>query len=340
MKLTYEESGVDKSAGYESVNLIKKHVKKTLSDLVLNNLGSFAGAIELPSGYKKPVLLSGTDGVGTKLAIAIEMDKHDTIGIDAVAMCVNDILCHGAMPLFFLDYIACGKNYPKKIEQIVKGISKGCIDGRLSLIGGETAEMPGMYDKNEYDLAGFAVGIVDKDKFIDGGRIKEGDVLIGLSSSGVHSNGYSLIRKLFFEVEKLSVDTYIEDFSKTLGEELLTPTKIYVGSVLNLLEKVDIKGMSHITGGGFIENVPRMIPDGLCARLDTKAIDKKAIFEYISHIGKIDKKEMYSTFNMGIGYVIAVDKADVDKSLEILSDENPVILGDIVKGEEKVELCL
>lgn len=340
MKLTYEESGVDKSAGYESVNLIKKHVKKTLSDLVLNNLGSFAGAIELPSGYEKPVLLSGTDGVGTKLAIAIEMDKHDTIGIDAVAMCVNDILCHAAMPLFFLDYIACGKNYPKKIEQIVKGISKGCIDGRLSLIGGETAEMPGMYNENEYDLAGFAVGIVDKDKFIDGSKIKEGDILIGLSSSGVHSNGYSLIRKLFFEVEKLSIDTYIEDFSKTLGEELLTPTKIYVNSVLNLLEKVDIKGMSHITGGGFIENVPRMIPDGLCARLDTKVIDKKPIFEYIAHLGKIERKEMYSTFNMGIGFVIAVNKNDVDKAIDMLKEENPVILGNIVKGEEKVELCL
>ena len=262
-KLTYKDSGVDKEAGYRSVELIKKHVKETFSEYVLTGLGSFGGAVELPSGYEHPVLISGTDGVGTKLVLAHKQDIHDTVGIDLVAMCVNDILCHGAKPLFFLDYIACGKNYPEKIEQIVKGVSEGCIQGECALVGGETAEMPGMYDEEEYDLAGFCVGVVDRDKFISGKDIKEGDVIIGLTSSGPHSNGYSLLRKLFFEIKGYDVDTYVESLGTTIGKALLEPTRIYVKSILPLVREVDVKGMSHITGGGFVENIPRIIPDGL-----------------------------------------------------------------------------
>ncbi|MCO8194128.1 phosphoribosylformylglycinamidine cyclo-ligase [Anaerofustis stercorihominis] len=341
-KLTYKNSGVDKEAGYESVELIKKHVKETFSKYVLTGLGSFGGAVELPEGYKKPVLISGTDGVGTKLILAHKQDIHDTVGIDLVAMCVNDILCHGARPLFFLDYIACGKNYPKKIESIVKGVSEGCKQGMCALVGGETAEMPGMYKEDDYDLAGFCVGVVDKDKFISGKDIKEGDKIIGLPSSGVHSNGYSLLRKLFFEVKDYDVDTYVESLGDTIGKTLLTPTKIYVKSILSLLEKVDIKGMCHITGGGFVENIPRVIPDGLCAKVDTNKVNVLPIFDLISKEGNIDKKEMFSTFNMGIGFVVVVRDEDCDKTLEELKalGEDAVVLGEVIKGEEKIELCL
>lgn len=341
-KLTYKNSGVDKEAGYESVELIKKHVKETFSKYVLTGLGSFGGAVELPEGYKKPVLISGTDGVGTKLILAHKQDIHDTVGIDLVAMCVNDILCHGARPLFFLDYIACGKNYPKKIEAIVKGVSEGCKQGMCALVGGETAEMPGMYKEDDYDLAGFCVGVVDKDKFISGKDIKEGDKIIGLPSSGVHSNGYSLLRKLFFEVKDYDVDTYVESLGDTIGKTLLTPTKIYVKSILSLLEKVDIKGMCHITGGGFVENIPRVIPDGLCAKVDTNKVNVLPIFDLISKEGNIDKKEMFSTFNMGIGFVVVVRDEDCDKTLGELKalGEDAVVLGEVIKGEEKIELCL
>ena len=341
-KLTYKNSGVDKEAGYESVELIKKHVKETFSKYVLTGLGSFGGAVELPEGYKKPVLISGTDGVGTKLILAHKQDIHDTVGIDLVAMCVNDILCHGARPLFFLDYIACGKNYPKKIESIVKGVSEGCKQGMCALVGGETAEMPGMYKEDDYDLAGFCVGVVDKDKFISGKDIKEGDKIIGLPSSGVHSNGYSLLRKLFFEVKDYDVDTYVESLGDTIGKTLLTPTKIYVKSILSLLEKVDIKGMCHITGGGFVENIPRVIPYGLCAKVDTNKVNVLPIFDLISKEGNIDKKEMFSTFNMGIGFVVVVRDEDCDKTLEELKalGEDAVVLGEVIKGEEKIELCL
>ena len=341
-KLTYKESGVDKEAGYRSVELIKKHVKETFSEYVLTGLGSFGGAVELPEGYKKPVLISGTDGVGTKLVLAHKQDIHDTVGIDLVAMCVNDILCHGAQPLFFLDYIACGKNYPEKIEQIVKGVAEGCKQGQCALVGGETAEMPGMYSEDDYDLAGFCVGVVDKDKFISGKDIKEGDVLIGLPSSGPHSNGYSLLRKLFFEIKDYEVDTYVDSLGTTIGKALLTPTKIYVNSILSLMKEVEIKGMCHITGGGFVENIPRMIPDGLCADVDTKKVDVLPIFDLIAKEGGIDRLEMFSTFNMGIGFVVAVDAADEEKAIEVLEGlgEKPVVLGNVTAGEEKIKLCL
>lgn len=341
-KLTYKNSGVDKEAGYESVELIKKHVKETFSEYVLTGLGSFGGAVELPEGYKKPVLISGTDGVGTKLVLAHKQDIHDTVGIDLVAMCVNDILCHGARPLFFLDYIACGKNYPKKIESIVKGVSEGCKQGMCALVGGETAEMPGMYKEEDYDLAGFCVGVVDKDKFISGKDIKAGDKLIGIPSSGVHSNGYSLLRKLFFEVKGYDVDTYVESLGETIGKALLTPTKIYVKSIMALLEKVNVKGMCHITGGGFVENIPRMIPDGLCAKVDTKKVNVLPIFDLIEKEGEIDKKEMFSTFNMGIGFVVAVKDSDTAETMEVLkaAGEEPVMLGEVIEGKEKIELCL
>lgn len=341
-KLTYKESGVDKEAGYRSVELIKKHVRETFSEYVLTGLGSFGGAVELPEGYRKPVLISGTDGVGTKLVLAHKQDIHDTVGIDLVAMCVNDILCHGAKPLFFLDYIACGKNYPEKIEQIVKGVAEGCKQGECALVGGETAEMPGMYSEDDYDLAGFCVGVVDKDRFISGKSIKEGDVLIGLGSSGPHSNGYSLLRKLFFEIRGYEVDTYVESLGTTIGKALLTPTRIYVKSIMALMKEVDIKGMCHITGGGFIENIPRVIPDGLCANVDTNRVNVLPIFDLIAKEGDIDRLEMFSTFNMGIGFVVAVDEKDVEKTLETLekSGENPVVLGNITKGEEKIKLCL
>ena len=296
--------------------------------------------IELPEGYKKPVLVSGTDGVGTKLMIAFMMDKHDTIGIDAVAMCVNDILCQGAKPLFFLDYIACGKNYPEKIAQIVSGVAEGCVQGGMALIGGETAEMPDMYSLDDYDLAGFAVGVVEKDEIITGQSIAEGDVLVGLPSSGVHRNGFSLVRKLLFKDLKMDVHTKVDELGGTLGEALLTPTRIYVKAVEDLLAPYGVKGMSHVTGGGFYENIPRMIPEGLCAKVDTAAIDTLPIFKFIQEAGNITDEAMYSTFNMGIGLVSALPADQADGFVQALKDkgEKPVVLGEVVRGDEKIIL--
>ncbi len=336
----YKAAGVDVEAGYESVKLMKADVQRTFNQYVLSHLGGFGGLIELPEGYKKPVLVSGTDGVGTKLMIAFMMDKHDTIGIDAVAMCVNDILCQGAKPLFFLDYIACGKNYPEKIAQIVSGVAEGCVQGGMALIGGETAEMPDMYSLDDYDLAGFAVGVVEKDEIITGQSIAEGDVLVGLPSSGVHSNGFSLVRKLLFKDLKMDVHTKVDELGGTLGEALLTPTRIYVKAVEDLLAPYGVKGMSHVTGGGFYENIPRMIPEGLCAKVDTVAIDTLPIFKFIQEAGNITDEAMYSTFNMGIGLVSALPADQADGFVQALKDkgEKPVVLGEVVRGDEKIIL--
>ena len=336
----YKAAGVDVEAGYESVKLMKADVQRTFNQYVLSHLGGFGGLIELPEGYKKPVLVSGTDGVGTKLMIAFMMDKHDTIGIDAVAMCVNDILCQGAKPLFFLDYIACGKNYPEKIAQIVSGVAEGCVQGGMALIGGETAEMPDMYSLDDYDLAGFAVGVVEKDEIITGQSIAEGDVLVGLPSSGVHSNGFSLVRKLLFKDLKMDVHTKVDELGGTLGEALLTPTRIYVKAVEDLLAPYGVKGMSHVTGGGFYENIPRMIPEGLCATVDTAAIDTLPIFKFIQEAGNITDEAMYSTFNMGIGLVSALPADQADGFVQALKDkgEKPVVLGEVVRGDEKIIL--
>ncbi|MBQ3334850.1 MAG: phosphoribosylformylglycinamidine cyclo-ligase [Eubacteriaceae bacterium] len=336
----YKKAGVDVEAGYESVRLIKEDVKRTFSRYVLSELGGFGGLIELPEGYQKPVLVSGTDGVGTKLMIAFMTDRHDTVGIDCVAMCVNDILCQGAKPLFFLDYIACGKNNPEKIAAIVKGVAEGCVRGDMALIGGETAEMPGMYAEDDYDLAGFAVGVAEKDKIITGAAIKAGDVLIGLPSSGVHSNGFSLVRKIVFEDNGLDVNTRSEALGGTIGEVLLTPTKIYVPAVAPLIDRYAIAGMCHVTGGGFYENIPRMIPDGLCARIDTSAIVPVPVFDFLKELGDLDIDDMYHTFNMGIGFVMAIDKGEADAVMTALkaSGEAPVILGEVTSGEEKIIL--
>ncbi|MGN2338342.1 phosphoribosylformylglycinamidine cyclo-ligase [Clostridium cagae] len=331
--ITYKEAGVNIEEGYRSVKLIKEYAAKTMSEYVLNGLGSFAGMVELPSGYEKPVLVSGTDGVGTKLEIAFKNKKYDTVGIDCVAMCVNDILCHGAKPLFFLDYIACGRLEAEVASDLVKGISDGCIQSDCALIGGETAEMPGFYDEGEYDMAGFAVGIVDKEKIINGSRIKEGDKLIGIASSGIHSNGYSLVRKIFTDLN--------EDFN---GEEvwktLITPTKIYVKPILNLLENFDIKGMAHVTGGGFIENVPRMFNGReLTAVINKASYPLPAIFERIIEKG-VEKEDMYNTFNMGIGFVLAVNEEDVEPIIKALiaMGEKSYEIGYITSGGEGV--CL
>lgn len=339
-EITYKDSGVDKSAGYESVERIKKHVAKTYTPNVLSSLGSFGAFYKLPEGMKKPVLVSGTDGVGTKLKVAIMADKHDTVGIDLVAMCVNDILCQGAKPLFFLDYIACEKNNPVKIEQIVKGITDGCIQAQCSLIGGETAEMPGMYQKDDYDLAGFAVGAVEYDEIITGKEIAKGDILIGLASSGIHSNGYSLVRKLFFDLGKYKIDSYINELGKKLYEELLTPTQIYVNSVMPLIEQKYISGISHITGGGFYENIPRMFAKGLCAVIDKNTFARPAVFDVMAKIGSISENEMFSTFNMGIGMVLCVKEKYTDAVISSLksSGQEAYVIGVIDKGEEGVNL--
>ncbi|WP_297423481.1 phosphoribosylformylglycinamidine cyclo-ligase [Clostridium sp.] len=331
--ITYKEAGVNIEEGYKSVKLIKEYAARTMSQYVLNGLGSFAGMVELPSGYEKPVLVSGTDGVGTKLEIAFKNKKYDTVGIDCVAMCVNDILCHGAKPLFFLDYIACGKLEAEVAADLVKGISDGCVDSDCALIGGETAEMPGFYAEGEYDMAGFAVGIADKDKIINGSKIKEGDKLIGIASSGVHSNGYSLIRKIFPDLN--------EEFN---GEEvwktLITPTKIYVKPVLKLLESYEIKGMSHVTGGGFIENVPRMFNGGnFTAVINKDSYPLPAIFERIIEKG-VNKDHMYNTFNMGIGFVLAVNEKDVAPVIKALEEmgEKAYEIGYVTSGGEGI--CL
>lgn len=331
--ITYKEAGVNIEEGYKSVSLIKEYASKTLSEYVLSGLGSFGAFFELPEGYKKPVLVSGTDGVGTKLEIAFKTKKYDTVGIDCVAMCVNDILCHGAKPLFFLDYIACGKLEAKVAAELVKGISYGCIESGSSLIGGETAEMPGFYADGEYDMAGFSVGVVDKEKIIDGKNIEKGDVLIGLKSSGIHSNGFSLVRKLFPDLN--------EDLNgRPVWENLLTPTKIYVKPILELLETVEIKGMAHITGGGFIENIPRMFTDNnLTAVINRDSYKIPEIFNRIMEKG-VDREHMYNTFNMGIGFVICVAKQDKKATINALKSlgENPVDLGYIIYGGEGV--CL
>ena len=329
--LTYKEAGVNIEEGYRSVKLIKEYAKKTMSEYVLNGLGSFAGMVELPEGYKKPVLVSGTDGVGTKLDIACKKRKFDTVGIDCVAMCVNDILCHGAKPLFFLDYIACGKLEAEVSSDLVKGVAEGCIESQCSLIGGETAEMPGMYKEGDYDIAGFAVGIVDKDKIINGKDIKSGDKLIGIASSGVHSNGYSLIRKVFKNLD--------EDFNgKAIWEELLTPTKIYVKPVLSLLEKFNIKGMAHVTGGGFYENLPRMLSkEGLSIVINKNSYEIPEIFKKLMELG-VKEEEMYNTFNMGIGFVLCVEEDEVEEVLKDLSKqgEKAFEIGYINAGGEGV----
>lgn len=339
MPINYKDAGVDVDNGQKEVELIKNLVEKTQSENVLSKLGGFSGLFSLENlNIKNPVLVSGTDGVGTKVMLAQMMDKHDTIGIDCVAMCVNDILCQGAKPLFFLDYIACGKLVPEKMEKIVKGVADGCLQANASLIGGETAEMPGLYKENDYDLAGFCVGIVDKEKIITGEKIKKGDHIFGLKSSGIHSNGYSLVRKIVLEKEKLSLDEKIEGLDTSLGEELLKPTKIYVKEILDLLEKIEINGLSHITGGGFYENIPRMIPDGLCAKIDVRNIPLPKIFSLLGKWGELDKKDMYETFNMGVGLVFAVDKKDIEKVKEIIDEDELLDLGEVIENDEKIDL--
>lgn len=340
---SYEEAGVDITAGYKAVELMKKHVMRTMTGSSSQEIGGFGGLFQLETqGIEKPILVSGTDGVGTKLKLAFLMDKHDTVGIDCVAMCVNDIICCGATPLFFLDYIACGKNYPEKIADIVSGIADGCVMSGCHLIGGETAEMPGFYPLDEYDLAGFSVGIVDKKNVIQKSHVSAGDVIIALKSSGVHSNGFSLVRKVF-DIEKADNlnKRYLELGDKTLGETLLTPTKIYVKPVLELLKEVKVKGISHITGGGFYENIPRSIPDGLGAVIKRENVQVLPIFDLIKKQGNISEHDMFNTFNMGVGMTITVDKEDVDKTLEILKNngEDAYKLGNIIESEEKVTIC-
>ena len=339
MSINYKDAGVNVENGQREVELIKNIVEKTQSKNVLSKLGGFSGLFSLENlDIKNPVLVSGTDGVGTKVMLAQMMDKHDTIGIDCVAMCVNDILCQGARPLFFLDYIACGKLIPEKMEKIVKGVADGCLEAKSSLIGGETAEMPGLYKENDYDLAGFCVGIVDREKIITGEKIKKGDHIFGLRSSGIHSNGYSLVRKIVLEKEKLSLDQKIEGLERSLGEELLKPTKIYVKEILALLDKIEINGLSHITGGGFYENIPRMIPDGLCAKIDVRNIPLPKIFSLLEKWGELDKKDMYETFNMGVGLVFAVDKKDIEKVKEIIDEDELLDLGEVIENDEKIDL--
>ena len=341
--MDYKNAGVDIEAGYKSVELMKKHVQATMRPEVLTNIGGFSGAFSLEKfkDMEKPTLVSGTDGVGTKLKLAFLLDKHDTIGIDCVAMCVNDIACAGGEPLFFLDYIACGKNFPEKIATIVSGVAEGCLQSDAALIGGETAEMPGFYPEDEYDLAGFAVGIVDEKKLITGKEIKPGDVLVGIASSGVHSNGYSLVRKVF-SMEKEALDTYYDELGSTLGEALLTPTKIYVKALRNVREAgVTIKGCSHITGGGFYENIPRMLPEGVKAVVKKDSYEVPAIFKLLAKEGNIAEEMMYNTYNMGIGMMLALDPADVDKAMKAIeeSGEKAYIVGEIAEGDKGVELC-
>lgn len=342
MSLTYKDSGVDKEAGYKQVNLIKDMIKRTHVPGVLSDIGGFAGLFELDvKSYDEPVLVSGTDGVGTKLRFAFMMDKHNTIGEDCVAMCVNDILCQGAKPLFFLDYIATGRLVPEKMASIVEGVSNGCVKAGCGLIGGETAEMPGFYKEDEYDVAGFSVGVVDKKKIIDGSNIKEGDILIGLPASGVHSNGFSLIRNIVFNKMKMDVNEHIEELGTSIGEELLKPTRIYVDPVYNIIQKFNIKGLCHITGGGFYENIPRMLRDGLGIEINTKDLDTPKIFELLQEWGNIDIDEMYSTFNMGIGMIMAVDSDELNEIEKYLKeiDESYTILGKVNSGNTGVVLC-
>ena len=341
---SYAAAGVDITAGYKAVELMKKHIARTKNEGCLDDVGGFGGCFGLNiAGMEEPVLVSGTDGCGTKVKMAILTDKHDTIGIDAVAMCVNDIICCGAKPLFFLDYIACGKNYPEKIAAIVSGVAEGCVQSGAALIGGETAEHPGLMPLEDYDLAGFAVGIVDKKKIIDNKRMAEGDVVIALASSGVHSNGFSLVRKVF-DIDNNPATLYTarpELGGKSVAETLLTPTKIYVKSVLALLDNVDVKGISHITGGGFYENIPRSIPDGLSAKITKSAVKVLPIFDLIAKEGNVPERDMYNTYNMGVGMSIVVPAGEVDKALEILNShgEDAYVIGEIIKGDDGVVFC-
>ena len=339
-KLTYKDAGVDTKEGGRAVELMKDHVKRTFSDNVLTGLGSFGSMYRLDlAGIQEPVLVSGTDGVGTKLKIAFLMDKHDTVGQDCVAMCVNDIVCQGAVPLFFLDYIATGKVQAEKIADIVKGIADGCVLSECSLVGGETAEMPSFYDDDEYDMAGFAVGIADKSRIIDGSRVSEGDVLIGLPSSGIHSNGYSLVRKIFFDKMDMDVADYVEELGTTLGDALITPTKIYVKACKAVFGKYDVHGVVHITGGGFYENIPRIIPQGLGAEIEAGSWEVPEIFRYIEKCGNVEAKEMFSTFNMGVGMIMVVDQKDAEGVMALLqaSGEKPSVIGKIT-AEEGVKI--
>lgn len=339
---SYAAAGVDITAGYRAVELMKKHISKTLTPGAMGEVGGFGGLF-IPSlaGMEEPVLVSGTDGCGTKVKLAILMDKHDTIGIDAVAMCVNDIICCGAKPLFFLDYIACGKNYPEKIASIVSGVAEGCVQSGAALIGGETAEHPGLMPVEDYDLAGFAVGIVDKKKILNNKTVKEGDVIIALPSSGVHSNGFSLVRRVF-DIEKNDIKTPIAELGgKSVGETLLTPTKIYVKPMLALFNEVTVKAVSHITGGGFYENIPRSLPDGFSAKIEKNAVRVLPIFDLIAKTGNIPERDMFNTFNMGVGMSVTVAKEDADKALEILknNDIDAYIVGEVAKSDEGVIIC-
>ncbi|MFR4350077.1 MAG: phosphoribosylformylglycinamidine cyclo-ligase [Roseburia sp.] len=341
--MDYKNSGVDIEAGYKSVELMKKHVQGTMRPEVLTGLGGFSGAFSMEAfkNMEKPTLVSGTDGVGTKLKLAFLLDRHDTIGIDCVAMCVNDIACAGGEPLFFLDYIACGKNYPEKIATIVSGVAEGCKQSNAALIGGETAEMPGFYPEDEYDLAGFAVGVVDEKDIITGAELKARDVLIGMASSGVHSNGFSLVRRIF-SMDAGTLNTYFDELGTTLGEALLAPTKIYVKALRTVKQAgVRVKACSHITGGGFYENVPRMLPEGRCAVIKKDSYEVPAIFQMIARAGSVEEKMMYNTYNMGIGMVLAVNPGDVDKTMAAIeaAGETPHIIGEITDGEKGVTLC-
>ncbi len=338
---SYKAAGVDVTAGYRAVDLMKKHVARTKTDGAISSIGGFGGLFQPNlTGMEQPILVSGTDGVGTKLKIAFLLDKHDTIGIDCVAMCVNDVICVGAKPLFFLDYIAVGKNYPEKVAEIVSGIAEGCVQSGCALIGGETAEMPGFYPVDEYDVAGFSVGLVDRKKMIDGTQMKAGDAIVGIRSSGVHSNGFSLVRKIF-NIDESSARRYVPEFGKTLGEELLTPTKIYVKAVESLLSACLVKAISHITGGGFYENIPRMMTDGLTAKIEKAAVPVLPGFEVMAKTGNIPERDMFNTFNMGVGMCVAVDKNDVHKAVAAIeaAGEKAVVLGEIVSGDEGVILC-
>ncbi len=339
---SYKEAGVDITAGYKAVELMKQHIARTVVAGNANDIGGFGGLFELDmTGMTRPVLVSGTDGVGTKLKLAFIMDKHDTVGIDCVAMCVNDVICCGAKPLFFLDYIACGKNVPERIADIVKGVAEGCVQAGSALVGGETAEMPGFYPVDEYDLAGFSVGVVDRSKVIDKTTMRAGDAVIALPSSGVHSNGFSLVRRVF-DVENKNIQTSVDALGgKSIGETLLTPTKIYVKPMLALFEQVKVKGVSHITGGGFYENIPRSIPKGLGAKIEKSAIQTPAIFDLIAKTGNIPERDMFNTYNMGVGMSVIVAKEDADKAVEILraNGEAAYVIGEVIESEEGVTIC-
>ncbi len=341
MSERYKEAGVDITQGYRAVELMKKHIARTLTPGAISDIGGFGGLF-VPdiAGMKKPVLVSGTDGVGTKLKLAFLMDKHDTVGIDCVAMCVNDVICCGAQPLFFLDYVAVGKNVPERVAAVVSGVAEGCVQAGCALIGGETAEMPGFYPEDEYDLAGFSVGMVDYDQVIDNKKMQAGDVILALRSSGVHSNGFSLVRKVF-DVEHRDLTKHVVELGTSLGECLLTPTRIYVKPVLALTKQVAVKAISHITGGGFYENIPRSIPEGFTARIERAAVPVLPIFDLIAREGDVPERDMFNTFNMGVGMSVIVGKDEADKAIEILkaAGEDPVVMGEVVQGGDRVEIC-